>query len=173
MPDVLSLLWLCQYAPDSSVFLPLYVATTTLPTAITSGCMHQYSADSMWWSHCVVGNYAARFYRFAMQPVRQLQQRQQGQMNRDVFLQELQITAILQEAATQTTGATTRTTNLNAIVSTNDALRTMVESLLTKFCVKQGDDALLLWKQLFPRLLSEFRDGYHITTAGNAHRSPV
>lgn len=49
MPNILSLLWFCQYAPDSSAYAPLYVAATELPVAFTRGTMHAYTTESAWY----------------------------------------------------------------------------------------------------------------------------
>ncbi|CAM9296526.1 unnamed protein product, partial [Ectocarpus fasciculatus] len=64
VPDFLSLSWLAMYAPDQSIYIPVYVNAKTLPTEYTTGAMHQYNSSSAWWNTCVVGNYVSRFYHF-------------------------------------------------------------------------------------------------------------
>ena len=66
VPDLLALVWLAQYAPDSSTYTPLYVSSRLLPYPWIRGAMHQYDPESAWWNFAAVGNYAARFYSFAM-----------------------------------------------------------------------------------------------------------
>jgi dipeptidase len=73
VPDILSLVWFAQYAPDSSTYVPLYVASKQIPPAYSTGAMHMYTSKSAWWNHALIGNYAARFYKYAMKPVRELQ----------------------------------------------------------------------------------------------------
>ncbi len=40
--NVLSRVWMSQYAPDTSSYIPLYVATDTLPDSLIKGTMHKY-----------------------------------------------------------------------------------------------------------------------------------
>jgi dipeptidase len=42
-PDVLSLLFLCQYAPDVASYSPIYISGTALAPSWTRGSMHMYS----------------------------------------------------------------------------------------------------------------------------------
>jgi dipeptidase len=45
-PDILARMWMCQYAPASSVFIPVYVAVSSLPKPWITGtqkftsCLH-------------------------------------------------------------------------------------------------------------------------------------
>ena len=49
-PD-LSLLFLCQYAPDVSTYAPIFVRGEQLAPSWTSGSMHMYSDQSGWYIH--------------------------------------------------------------------------------------------------------------------------
>jgi hypothetical protein len=52
-----------------------------MPAAYTTGTMHMYNPKSAWWNHAIVGNYAARFYKYAMKPVRELQKALEHQLS--------------------------------------------------------------------------------------------
>ena len=94
VPDLLALVWLAQYAPDSSTYPPLYVASRLLPDPWIRGAMHQYDANSAWWNFAAVGNYAARFYSFAMGEkglVRRTQRELQKRLQQTVKVLEKQV----------------------------------------------------------------------------------
>lgn len=48
VPNLLSLTWVCQYAPDSSTYTPIYVASELLPLPFIRGTMQQYDTASAW-----------------------------------------------------------------------------------------------------------------------------
>jgi dipeptidase len=58
--------WFCTYAPHSSSYAPFYVSQTILPDAYTRGSLFSYDPSSAFWSFLAAGNYASRFYKFAM-----------------------------------------------------------------------------------------------------------
>lgn len=49
-----------------------------------------------WWNFCVVGNYVARYYHFAVTTVRELQKQIQSKLDEDVFALEKTIETILE-----------------------------------------------------------------------------
>lgn len=143
VPNILSLLWFCQYAPDSSSYSPIYVAASELPTPFTRGTMHEYSTESAWWNACVVGNYAARFYKFAMSPVRKLQKRLEASLSAEV----LAIEASIRTAISGSIGSAKELTNQ-----------------LTQFTLEKGQQVSNEWRDLFPYILTHYRDGYVLDT---------
>lgn len=115
-PDILSMLWVCQYAPDLSAYVPMYVQSERLSKAWITGsalvrkidalplifnifiamiCMQAYNADSAWWNFCVAGNYVSQFYSFAIAAIRDKQHELQSEFNRDVVEIEGVIRAML------------------------------------------------------------------------------
>mmetsp|Transcript_27697 Transcript_27697/g.30243 ORF Transcript_27697/g.30243 Transcript_27697/m.30243 type:complete len:693 (-) Transcript_27697:307-2385(-) len=138
--DVFQRLWFSQYAPDSSTYTPLYIAANSLPKPFIKGTMHKYDTNSAWWNFAVVGNYAGRFYMFAMESVRDLQHRLES---------ELIPAADALEASLTTTTTTPVAEKKEEIVNA-----------LTTFTVEKGDYVSNEWKNLFPVLLTTYRDGY-------------
>eukprot|EP00599_Poterioochromonas_sp_BG-1_P014650 CAMPEP_0173160280 /NCGR_PEP_ID=MMETSP1105-20130129/17739_1 /TAXON_ID=2985 /ORGANISM="Ochromonas sp., Strain BG-1" /LENGTH=188 /DNA_ID=CAMNT_0014079131 /DNA_START=179 /DNA_END=742 /DNA_ORIENTATION=- len=102
--------------------------------------MHKYDTNSAWWNFAVVGNYAGRFYMFAMESVRDLQHRLES---------ELIPAADALEASLTTTTTTPVAEKKEEIVNA-----------LTTFTVEKGDYVSNEWKNLFPVLLTTYRDGY-------------
>jgi dipeptidase len=47
IPNAFALLWLCQYAPDSSTFTPLYVQSNDLPPSWIRGSMHAFNTSRL------------------------------------------------------------------------------------------------------------------------------
>lgn len=136
VPDVLSMTWLCQYAPDMSSFFPFYVATEALPSAWTRGTFHQYDTAVAWWNHAAAGNYACRFYRFTIVTVRKLQD---------------YVTALLQASLL----------DVEADVTHGSIPEDMVDRITT-FTIQKGAEVNSMWKDLLPELITRYRDGYVI-----------
>jgi len=49
--NVLTRVWMSQYAPDASSYIPLYVATETLPSSLIKGTMHKYDSGTFLLAH--------------------------------------------------------------------------------------------------------------------------
>ena len=118
-PDVLSMLWICQYAPDLSAYVPMYVGSEKLSKAwitgsvfvsvdLIEGCglvcnictlsYKVYNSGSAWWNFCVAGNYVSQFYSFAIKAIRDLQNALQTQYIDDVKHVEKSVITLLDEA---------------------------------------------------------------------------
>jgi dipeptidase len=147
VPNMLNRLWFGLYAPDSSSYTPIYVNSEKLSEGWTSGTMQQYNPKSAWWNFCVVGNYAGRFYMFAMEPVRQLQHRLES---------ELLLSANAFEAS------------LRPLFKDVEKNRQAIVSKITDFTVQKGDYVSKEWENLFPVLLASYRDGYKVSGFHNA-----
>ena len=135
--DVFQRLWFSQYAPDSSTYTPVYISTKSVSPAWRRGTMHKYDSNSAWWNFCVVGNYAARFYMFSMESVRKLQYRLEDELIPAADALEASLIPLL-----------------------NENSREQVIDKLTAFTVEKGDYISTEWKNLFPVLLTTYRDGY-------------
>ena len=98
--------------------------------------IQKYSSDSAWWNFCAVGNYAARYYKFAMVTVRQLQ---------------TDLTTSLIAATAQFEKQWQENSNKN-----NNKEKT---AMITKFTVTQGDVISKAYKELLPLLITKYRDG--------------
>ena len=160
VPNILSLLWLGMYAPDVSTYVPLYIASDRLPSPLVRGSMHAYTTDSIWWNFCVVGNYAARFYSFSMRPVRALQSSLELELQHSVDEVEAEALKVLRLAgrAQEATGG-----GWSAI----DAAASFASTkLLTAFTISTGEYVNQKWKEPFPLLLAQYRDGYVVNTEG-------
>ncbi|EQC28572.1 hypothetical protein SDRG_13650 [Saprolegnia diclina VS20] len=60
-----SVLWVGPYAPHGTLFTPVYPLASRMPSALATGSLLEYNASSLFWTNAVVGNTAARFYKFA------------------------------------------------------------------------------------------------------------
>jgi hypothetical protein len=107
------------------------------------------------WNFCVVGNYAARFYNYAMKPVRELQSKLEKGMISDAKDLETKIMLLL---------ATTDNLSENWASIANSAIILGCVETLTEFTVTKGQKVSDAWKELFPYLLSHFRDGFILNT---------
>jgi hypothetical protein len=92
---------------------------------------------SAWWNFCVVGNYAARFYSFAMKIVRELQYGLEKSLQEDVNSLE------------------------NLLKPQLDRLSVLdLRKILTQFTLSKGEMVTQSWRDLFPLLVTTYRDGY-------------
>jgi hypothetical protein len=129
-----------MYSPDSSSFTPIYVSTEALSDAWIKGTMHRYDDKVAWWNFCVVGNYAGRFYKYAMEPVRKLQHRLENELTHDINSFEKSLKPLLSKSTPK------------------DLIKQ-----LTKYTIDKGDYISKEWRDLFPFMLASYRDGYHVS----------
>jgi dipeptidase len=141
--DVFQRMWLSHYAPDSSTYTPIYIASKSLSKAWTRGTMHRYDPAAAWWNFAVVGNYAGRFYKFAMEPVRALQHRLEDELI--PAADDLESSLV---------------PSLNADEETSSKNKAEIINQLTDFTVEKGTYVSEEWRNLFPFLLTTYRDGY-------------
>ncbi|RYG68054.1 hypothetical protein EON64_06015 [archaeon] len=143
LPKHFNKVWFAEYAPDNSVFVPMYVEATELPKSWIIGTMQKYDPTSAWWNFCAVGNYAARFYKYAMQPVRKLQDSLEGKFTAETAALQQTLMAQPEDSAVQA---------------------------LTKYTVDSGEAVTTRWRDLFPEMLTTYRDGFII---GGQHNTTV
>lgn len=116
--------------------------------------MFQYDPTVSFWNFLAVGNYAARFYKFAMQDVMELQADLQQKANAAV--------TSLEDTILTSWFYPRRLTNNNqdTPVEEESAIQSIVVGLVTTLTVSQGDSTVLAWSQLLPKLITKYHDGY-------------
>jgi hypothetical protein len=138
-----------------------------MPGSWMRGAMHKYDPDSAWWNFAAVGNYAARFYSFAMADdglVRNLQRELDQKIAKDVKATEEAVFAMIKageaKEKTETKGEKTKESGKEEknIEKKVNGTEEIVE-LLTAFTCAQGEAVSLAWRNLFPLLLTTYRDG--------------
>jgi dipeptidase len=136
--------WLGVYNPASSSYIPLYPsAAGRLPTSYTRGSLFKYDEEVAFWNFCSVGNYAARFYRYAMQDVIAV---------RDA-LEEL---AFSSAAAAEATALGMLQNDQGA-----EAMQVLAASTQTL-----AGAITASWRSLLPDLFTKYHDGYHAQSLG-------
>ena len=150
VPDELSLLFFTQYAPDISTFTPIYVNSDSISSYYTRGSMHTYTTSSSWWNACIIGNYISRFYRFAIQPIREIQERFANDFNLKTSLIDTKVIELLNEKK--------NSGNSNNIDET-------IKKILTDFTIESGNAVNEEYINVFPKLVARFRDGYDVDTS--------
>eukprot|EP00607_Mallomonas_marina_P009286 CAMPEP_0182418534 /NCGR_PEP_ID=MMETSP1167-20130531/2939_1 /TAXON_ID=2988 /ORGANISM="Mallomonas Sp, Strain CCMP3275" /LENGTH=659 /DNA_ID=CAMNT_0024592781 /DNA_START=89 /DNA_END=2068 /DNA_ORIENTATION=- len=137
--------WFCQYAPATSSYTPIYVSASTLPKAYTRGTLFKYDSDIAFWSFAVVGNYAARFYSYAIHDIHELQRKLLDSALAETASAEAQATQMLDEMMTQS--------------KTEDTVAEAIK-ILTHVTIAQGMAITRAWKEFFPTLVTKYHDGY-------------
>eukprot|EP01038_Epipyxis_sp_PR26KG_P012679 gene12679-17000_t len=143
VPDILALLWFSQYAPSSSSYAPFYVASTIVPAPYSRGSLFKYDSFSSFWNFCAAGNYAGRFYKYAMQDVFELQEKLMNHSIDAVNQIEKDLMASLLNDKT-------------ASISTISA----ATALLTLLTDGEGIYIVQSWRDLLPQLITKYHDGY-------------
>lgn len=135
-PLLAPLVWFCSYAPHSSSYVPFYVNQNRLPKAYTRGSLFKYDSTTAFWNFLAAGNYASRFYKFAMQDVFELQRELQDASARGV--QEIEM----------------RLSDMSSLD------REQISFALDDFSDKIADATVSAWAQLLPKLITKYHDGY-------------
>lgn len=106
------------------------------------GSLHKYDSSVAFWNFLAAGNYAGRFYKYAMADVMDLQAQLQESSIKAVRAVEQRVTSML-VASTYTTPAAV--------------------ALLTETTNEQALLILLEWRNMLPALITKFHDGYTAT----------
>eukprot|EP00931_Biecheleriopsis_adriatica_P056548 TRINITY_DN33506_c0_g1_i1.p1 TRINITY_DN33506_c0_g1~~TRINITY_DN33506_c0_g1_i1.p1 ORF type:complete len:641 (+),score=85.74 TRINITY_DN33506_c0_g1_i1:64-1986(+) len=132
----LDLIWFGQYAPHANQYVPVYAAAQSVPPAFAKGSLSNYDESVSYWVHAVVGNWADRFYRFAITDVKSLQSSREDAMYAAQPKLEHQAAALLK--AGNSTGAA---------------------SMLEEYSKKESDEEVAAWGKLFRKLVVKYKDG--------------
>ena len=92
--------------------------------------MFKYDNNIAYWNFCAAGNYASRFYRYAMNDVRELQ----------VQLMDAAIAAV---------------TVLESYVVNNNPDSDTIVQMVTKLSLDQGNAVIKAWRDLLPQLITK------------------
>lgn len=106
--------WVAQYAPHSAAYVPVYVGAIAVPDALSRGSLHAVDFGAQYWAHCLVGNWAARFYRAAQTLVEERRDAVQD----EVFAARLDFERTTLAAADDKPAAMTRFANDTAAYET-------------------------------------------------------
>jgi dipeptidase len=137
-----ALVWYTQYAPSVSSYIPLYVASESPPAAFTRGSLFQYDSQSSWWSFSIVGNWAARFYSYAMTDVIEVQQELEKSHFSSVRQLDISASKLLDKYHASKEGTK------------------YVTKLLTDFTLLKGSETVLAYRDLWHKLVTKYHDGY-------------
>eukprot|EP01041_Mallomonas_annulata_P001289 gene1289-2493_t len=130
--------WLCQYAPATSSYTPLYVASSVIPKPYSRGSLFKFDSNVAFWNFALVGNYAARFYSYAIEDIK-----------------------LLQRTLLETALVETQTAEIEALAIIGDeSTLDDVVRVLTRVTINQGMATVNAWKEFFPTLVTKYHDGY-------------
>lgn len=113
------------------------------------GSLFQFDAETSYWNFNAVGNYAAHMYQYVIANVKAQQSLTESHAQSDVDQFESQFIADLKKL--QKGGWPS-----NKSVA-ND--KSLVEKL-TDFQDKHGNNVVQTWKNLLPKLMTKYHDGY-------------
>ncbi|KDO27012.1 hypothetical protein SPRG_07724 [Saprolegnia parasitica CBS 223.65] len=146
--QALGLLWFGAYAPDANTYIPLHVRISEVPALLSQGSLRAFDLNVTFWLHAVLGNYAARYYKFAHPVIAETQ-------------------GALESAMRSTLKDVDRVAPALRDLQGDDA---MVAYLTTNadVAVTQAHDVFLA---LFTSVVTRFHDGYVMANATSEHLS--
>jgi len=148
LPDpVSSVLWFSQYAPASTTYTPFYVAATDAPRAYTKGSLFNYDPSVSFWNFAAAGNYANRFYIHTKQVLQDLQDQLESAYSKESADIDAKAAAVLNDC------------DAADDCDKREAMTTVVE-MLTDFTHAKADQTVQAWRDLLPKLITRFHDGY-------------
>lgn len=133
--EIGALLHFAQHQPDTSSFIPLYLASAEVPLALTRGSLFRYDDSSYFWCVALVANWAHRYYNHAIPSIRALQSALSG--------------------LTDVARADAAATKLARSGRTADAAM-----YLRKFSRRAARRAHDAYARFFPELVAKLHDGY-------------
>jgi hypothetical protein len=110
-----------------------------------SGSLFKYDSSVAFWNFCAVGNYAARFYKYAMFDVRAVQTKLEDDAAEAVADFEKKILKQINKAAT------------GDLIAEGQS---WVADSITEFVKDQADTVLTAWQDLLPHIITRYHDGY-------------
>lgn len=142
-----ALVWFSQYAPHTSTYSPFYVQSSEPPEAFTKGSLFKYDPSVSFWNFLSCGNWASRFYRFATPVVKEVQDN----------LEEEYITQshLIEQTAMDLLALCKKANNCE-----ENKVHEKVEEMLTQFTSTRGQQTVDAYRDLFPKLMTQFHDGY-------------
>jgi len=138
LPDkVGAVMWLSQYNPANSVFAPLYVASSELPSIYTRGSLFKYTEDAFFWMAARVGDHVRGFYMWMAPYVKAAQDALEDGMLAEQ--ESIDLAAV----------------ELLANSSEDDAI-----SYLTDYTNSNAQKVYDTWYDLFEHLMTRWHDGF-------------
>ncbi|EGZ04502.1 hypothetical protein PHYSODRAFT_536256 [Phytophthora sojae] len=133
-------LWFGQYAPHATTYTPVFVQVSEVPKQLSRGSLYAFDRDSSFWIHALVGNWAARFYSYAISFVKRVQDEVESHA-------EGTLNTVIIEAAQR---------------KRNGGVPALVD-FLTKESEKYAQRAHTASADLFDYLVTAFHDGYQVS----------
>lgn len=151
--------WLCVYAPHASSYLPFYPAQSRVPDAYSRGSLFKYDSSVAFWNFLAAGNYASRFYKFAMVDVWAVQSQLQAYSVAKSRELEDKVVELLSTVAPESQRALSEAPG--SPPSSGPALVLhAARSLVDVFAEEQARSIARAWRELLPALITRFHDGY-------------
>lgn len=138
VPDELSLVWISQYAPSRSVYVPFYVVGET-PTPYSKGSYSKYDPTVAYWNFAAASNWAARFYEHAVPEIQTTQQNLETKFANEITKLESDVTKLLKS---------------------KDHSKSEAIQKLSEFTNNAGNEAVHTFNELLPHLITTYHDGY-------------
>lgn len=146
LPDeVGGVVYLCHHAPHTSLFLPIFSATQSLPAQFETGNLYHLNRQSAWWPFASVNNFAEKSYVHIHHDIARHQRRLEYESN-----------------------ALVDTLSKEAVALLAHQQRDVVLQKVTQFTHERNQVLIDGWWQLFDSLIVKFRDGIELQVSIHA-----
>lgn len=138
LPDeVGAMVWIAQYKPSTSTYVPMYVGATDVPQPYRIGSLFTYTKSSTYWSFSAVGNWMAKARRYIYPDVVAAQLTLETPLLENQFDLEAHATSLVEAGDCEGAAA-----------------------LLTSVSDTAAQDALTTYQDMFELFISKYHDGY-------------
>jgi dipeptidase len=147
VPDWMSMMWFSQHAAFAASYVPLYLVAEDAPQEYRTGSLFTYDSSVAFWNFCAAGNYAARFYEYAMEDLRTLQRELETKafkLRRKVEEESIIALSFIKDASS--TGYT--------------FAKGGFQEKLAVFTADFASETVSQWAALLPKLITKYHDGY-------------
>lgn len=138
LPEELGgLVWFASYAPHMSYYAPIYSKINDVPELYMTGSLYRFDIQTPFWISTVLGNYASRFYKYAIEDIKTVQ----AQSEEEMFIQQ----KIVEE---------------QAVTLLEYQGENAVATYLTEYTDQQAKAMHSTWTQLFYSIVTKYHDGF-------------
>lgn len=136
-----SVLWVAQYAPHMGVYVPIYVGAgdNAVPSALSIGSLWRFDNSSTYWRSCLIGNWAAHFFRYTYPDIQKVQNMLEDRAFDDQRIAEAKAQEYLEAGD-----------------------RGAANEVLAQFSSDHCDDFVYAYTKLFNIMVARFHDGFNL-----------
>ena len=144
--------WFSASTPRAGCYIPLYLAAEYIPTPYTRGSLFKYDTNIAYWKFNSVGNYASRYYKYAMQDVKNTQSALEDSILSIADTTDENAFSIYKMSTNKEFAGIAKSITFTPSVNTTNH---EIIRLYTNFQQTQSDRIMTTWTNLFELILTK------------------